>query len=192
VGEDHRPGVKIGASAFFRSLQDFIMTISMYQASVPRLANILGNLSNILDKAQAHVDARKLDVSTLMNYRLFPDMLPFTKQVQIACDKSRSVVARLAGLDVPVYDDNEKTLAELKVRIAKTIAFIQSVSPAQIDGTEDKEVVLKVAGKETHYKGMQLLLGHSLPNVYFHITTAYNILRHNGVEIGKRDYLGNP
>ncbi|WP_338052381.1 DUF1993 domain-containing protein [Rhodoferax sediminis] len=192
VGEDHRPGVKISVSAFFRSLQDFIMTISMYQASVPRLANILGNLSNILDKAQAHVDARKLDVSTLMNYRLFPDMLPFTKQVQIACDKSRSVVARLAGLDVPVYDDNEKTLAELKVRIAKTIAFIQSVSPAQIDGTEDKEVVLKVAGKETHYKGMQLLLGHSLPNVYFHITTAYNILRHNGVEIGKRDYLGNP
>ncbi len=168
------------------------MTISMYQASVPRLANILGNLSNILDKAQAHVDARKLDASTLLNYRLFPDMLPFTKQVQIACDKTRSVVARLAGLEVPIYDDNEKTLTELKLRIAKTIAFIQSVSPAQIDGTEDKEIVLKVTGKETRYKGMQLLLGHSLPNVYFHITTAYNILRHNGVEVGKRDYLGNP
>lgn len=168
------------------------MTISMYQASVPRLANILGNLSNILDKAQAHVEAKKLDVSTLTSYRLFPDMLPFTKQVQIACDKARSVVARLAGLDVPVYEDNEKTLAELKARIAKTIAFIQSVSPEQIDGTEDKEIVLKVAGKETRYKGMQFLLGHSLPNVYFHVTTAYNILRHNGIEIGKRDYLGNP
>ncbi|MDD5325654.1 MAG: DUF1993 domain-containing protein [Polaromonas sp.] len=168
------------------------MTISMYQASVPRLANILGNLSNILDKTQAHVEAKKLDISTLMSYRLFPDMLPFTKQVQIACDKARSVVARLAGLDVPVYEDNEKTLAELKVRIAKTIAFIQSVPAEQIDGTEDKEIVLKVAGKETHYQGMQFLLGHSLPNVYFHVTTAYNILRHNGVEIGKRDFLGNP
>lgn len=168
------------------------MTISMYQASVPRLANILGNLSNILDKTQAHVEAKKLDISTLMSYRLFPDMLPFTKQVQIACDKARSVVARLAGLDVPVYEDNEKTLAELKVRIAKTIAFIQSVPAEQIDGTEDKEIVLKVAGKETHYKGMQFLLGHSLPNVYFHVTTAYNILRHNGIEIGKRDFLGNP
>ena len=168
------------------------MTISMYQASVPRLANILGNLSNILDKTQAHVEAKKLDISTLMSYRLFPDMLPFTKQVQIACDKARSVVARLAGLDVPVYEDDEKTLAELKVRIAKTIAFIQSVPAEQIDGTEDKEIVLKVAGKETHYKGMQFLLGHSLPNVYFHVTTAYNILRHNGIEIGKRDFLGNP
>lgn len=168
------------------------MTISMYQASVPRLANVLGNLSNILDKTQAHVEAKKLDISTLMSYRLFPDMLPFTKQVQIACDKARSVVARLAGLDVPVYEDDEKTLAELKVRIAKTIAFIQSVPAEQIDGTEDKEIVLKVAGKETHYKGMQFLLGHSLPNVYFHVTTAYNILRHNGIEIGKRDFLGNP
>ena len=130
----------------FTQLRDSTMTISMYQASVPRLANVLGNLSNILDKAQAHVDAKKLDASTLMTYRLFPDMLPFTKQVQIACDKTRSVVARLAGLDVPVYEDNEKTLGELKVRIARTIAFIQSVSPAQIDGSEDREIVLQVAG----------------------------------------------
>ncbi len=164
----------------------------MYQASVPRLANILGNLSNILEKAQAHIDARKIDVSVLMDYRLFPDMFPFSKQVQIACDKSRSVVARLAGMDVPFYKDDEKTLTELKLRIRKTIAFIQSVSPEQIDGTEDKEIVLPVAGKETRYKGMQLLLGHSMPNVYFHATTAYNVLRHIGVEIGKRDFLGNP
>ena len=168
------------------------MSISMYQASVPRLANILGNLSGILDKAQAHIDARRIDVSVLMNARLFPDMYPLSKQVQIACDKARSVVARLAGMEVPLYEDEEQTLAELKVRIARTIAFIESVSPEQIDGTEDKEIVLPVTGKETRYTGMQLLLGHSMPNFYFHATTAYNILRHNGIEVGKRDFLGNP
>jgi hypothetical protein len=168
------------------------MTISMYQASVPRFVNILGNLSNILDKTQAHVDAKKLDSATLTAYRLFPDMLPMTKQVQIACDTAKGVVARLAGVEIPAYEDNEKTLADLKARIAKTIAFIQTVTPAQIDGSEDKEIVIKRGDKETHYKGMQFLLGHALPNVYFHVTTAYNILRHNGVEIGKRDYLGTP
>jgi len=168
------------------------MTISMYQASVPRFANILGNLSNILDKAQAHVDARKLDSAALTAYRLFPDMLPMTAQVQIACDTAKGVVARLAGVEIPAYEDKEKTLAELKARIAKTIAFIQTVTPAQIDGTEDKEIVIKRGDKETRYKGMQFLLGHALPNFYFHVTTAYNILRHNGVEIGKRDYIGNP
>ena len=168
------------------------MTISMYQASVPRFVNILSNLSNILDKTQAHVDAKKLDSATLTTYRLFPDMLPMTKQVQIACDTAKGVVARLAGVEIPAFEDNEKTLADLKARIAKTIAFIQTVTPAQIDGTEDKEIVIKRGDKETHYKGMQFLLGHALPNFYFHVTTAYNILRHNGVEIGKRDYLGNP
>ena len=168
------------------------MKISMYQASVPRFANILGNLSNILDKAQAHVDARKLDAAVLPNYRLFPDMLPMTTQVQIACDAAKGVVARLAGVEIPVYEDNEKTLADLKARVAKTIAFIQTVTPAQIDGTEDKEIVIKRGDKETHYTGMQFLLGHALPNFYFHVTTTYDILRHNGVEIGKRDYLGNP
>jgi hypothetical protein len=164
----------------------------MYQASVPRFVNILGNLSNILDKAQAYVDSKKLDVLTLTNYRLFPDMLPMTTQIQIACDAAKGVVARLAGVEIPAYEDNEKTLSELKARIAKTIAFIQTVTPRQIDGTEEKEIVIKRGEKETHYKGMQFLLGHALPNFYFHVTTAYNILRHNGVEIGKRDYLGNP
>jgi hypothetical protein len=168
------------------------MTISMYQASVPRFVNVLGNLSNILDKAQAHVDAKKLDPAALTSYRLFPDMLSMTKQVQIACDTAKGVVARLAGMDIPVYEDNEKTLADMKARIAKTVAFIQTVTPVQIDGSEDKEIVIKRGDKETHYKGMQFLLGHALPNFYFHVTTAYNILRHNGVEIGKRDYLGNP
>ncbi|MCC7040575.1 MAG: DUF1993 domain-containing protein [Burkholderiales bacterium] len=168
------------------------MAISMYDASVPRLANILGNLSRILDKAQAHVDAGKLDLAALMDYRLVADMYPFCMQVRIACDKARSVVARLAGLEVPAYDDDETTLDELKLRIAKSIAFIRSVPAERIDGTEDKEIVLPVTGKPTRYTGKQLLLGHSLPNVYFHTTTAYNILRQNGVRIGKRDFLGNP
>ena len=168
------------------------MTISMYQTSVPRLLNMLGNLSNIIDKAQAHAEAKKIDAAVLPNFRLFPDMLPMTKQVQFACDSAKGVVARLAGVDIPAFEDNEKTLEELKVRIAKTIAFIETMKPEQIDGTEDKEIVIKRGDKETRYKGMQFLLGHALPNVYFHITTTYNILRHNGVEIGKRDYLGNP
>ena len=168
------------------------MNISMYQASVPRFVNILGNLSNILDKAQAHVDAKKLDPAALTSYRLFPDMFPMAAQVQVACDTAKGVVARLAGIEIPVHEDNEKTLADLKAHIAKTIAFIQTVTPGQIDGTEDKEIVIKRGDKETRYKGMQFLLGHALPNFYFHITTTYNILRHNGIEIGKRDYLGNP
>jgi len=168
------------------------MKISMYQASVPRLANLLENLSRILDKAQAHVDAGKIDLRTLMDDRLIDDMYPFSKQVQIACDKARSVVARLAGMEVPAYDDNERTLAELKLRIARTVEFIRSVPAERIDGTEDHDIVLPVTGKETRYKGMQLLLGHSMPNVYFHATTAYNLLRRNGVPIGKRDFLGNP
>jgi hypothetical protein len=168
------------------------MIISMYQASVPRFVNILGNLSNILDKAQAHVDAKKIDTATLTNYRLFPDMLPMTTQVQIACDTAKGVVARLAGVEIPVFEDNEKTLADLKARIAKTVAYIQTVTPAQIDGTEDKEIVIKRGDKETRYSGMQFLLGHAVPNFYFHVTTTYNILRHNGIEIGKRDYLGKP
>ncbi len=167
------------------------MIISMYQASVPRFVNILGNLSNILDKAQAHVDARKIDPAALTAYRLFPDMLPMTRQVQIACDAAKGVVARLAGVEIPVHDC-EKTLAELKARIAKTIAFIQTVTPRQIDGSEDKEIVIKRGDQETRYQGMQFLLGHALPNFYLHVTTAYNTLRHNGLEIGKRDYLGNP
>ena len=168
------------------------MTISMFQASVPRLINVLNNLSHILDKAQAHIDAKKIDASALIQFRLFPDMLNFTRQVQIASDTAKGVVARLAGVEIPAYEDNEQSIADLKARIAKTIAFIQGFKPEQIDGTEDKDIITKRGEKETHYKGMQFLLGHAIPNVYFHITTAYAILRHNGVEVGKRDYLGNP
>jgi hypothetical protein len=168
------------------------MIISMYQASVPRFISILTNLSAILDKAHAHVEARKIDPAALTTYRLFPDMLPMTRQVQIACDAAKGAVARLAGVDVPKHEDTEQTFAELKARIAKTIEFVQSIKPVQLDGTEDKDITLKLGGKDTTFKGMQYLLGNALPNCYFHVTTTYNILRHNGVEIGKRDYLGNP
>jgi len=168
------------------------MTISMYQASVPRFVNILGNLSKILDKTQAHIDAKKIADATLTGDRLFPDMLPLSTQVQIACDAAKGVIAKLSGVEAPAFEDKETTLAELNARIAKTIAFIQSVPAGKIDGTEDKAIVTKRGDKETHYTGMQFLLGHAVPNFYFHVSTTYNILRHNGVEIGKRDYLGNP
>ena len=168
------------------------MKMSMYQASVPRLAKLLENLSGILAKAQAHVDAGHADMAALMDDRLIADMYPFSKQVQITCDKARSVVARLADLEVPKYADDETTLAQLQERIARSVAFIRSVPPERIDGTEDKVVELPVTGKLTRYSGMQLLLGHSVPNVYFHAVTAYNLLRRNGVPVGKRDFLGEP
>lgn len=164
----------------------------MYQASVPRFANILKNLSALLEKAQTHVEARKIDPAALTNFRLYPDMLPMKRQVQIACDTAKGAVARLAGVEVPKHDDTEETFAELRARIAKTIDLIQSFKPAQIDGSEEKNIHLKLGQREVDFKGMQYLLGHAIPNFYFHVTTAYDILRHNGVELGKRDYIGNP
>jgi hypothetical protein len=168
------------------------MTISMYQASAPRLINSMRNLSAILDKTQTYIDTKKIDPAALLQFRLFPDMLNLTRQIQIATDTAKGVVARLAGVDIPTYEDNETSVAELQARIAKTIAFIEGFTPAQIDGTEDKAIVTKRGDKETHYTGMQFLLGHAIPNVYFHVSIAFAILRHNGVEIGKRDYLGKP
>jgi len=168
------------------------MTISMYQASAPRLINSMRNLSAILDKTQIYIDTKKIDPAALLQFRLFPDMLNLTRQIQIASDTAKGVVARLAGVDIPAYEDKETTVAELQARIAKTIAFIEGFTPAQLDGTEDKAIVTKRGDKETHYTGMQFLLGHAIPNVYFHVSIAFAILRHNGVEIGKRDYLGNP
>ena len=168
------------------------MNISMYQASAPRLVNILKNLSAILDKAQAHIDAKKIEPAALIQFRLFPDMLPMKRQVQVACDTAKGAVARLAGVEVPKHEDTEETFAELRARIAKTIAFIETIKPAQIDGSEEKNIHLKLGAREVDWKGAQYLLGYALPNFYFHVATAYNILRHNGVEIGKRDYIGNP
>ena len=168
------------------------MAISMYLVSAPRFANTLKNLSTILDKAQAHVEAKKFDAAAFTTYRLYPDMFPLTRQIQAACDAAKGAVARLAGVDVPKHEDTEQTFADLKARIAKTIDFINTVKPAQVDGSEEKEIVLKMRSGEVKFKGMQYLLGHAQPNFYFHVTTAYNILRHNGVELGKKDYIGTP
>jgi hypothetical protein len=168
------------------------MTISMYQASAPRFVNILNNLSAILDKAQAHAEAKKIDPLVLTSARMFPDMLPLTRQVQIACDSAKGAVARLAGVEIPKYEDTEQSFPELKARIAKTVDFIKSVKPAQIDGSEEKEIVLTGGAQERRFKGMQFLLGWANPNFYLHVTTTYALLRHNGVEIGKMDFLGTP
>lgn len=168
------------------------MTLTMYQASVPRFANMLVNLSAILAKAEAHAEARKIDPAALLSARLFPDMFPLTRQVQIACDNAKGPVARLAGVEVPKHEDKEQTFAELQARIAKTIDFVQSITPAQIDGSEEREIILRYGPEEFHFIGIQFLLGFALPNFHFHVVTAYNILRHNGVDVGKRDYIGKP
>ena len=168
------------------------MNISMYQASAPRFANTLKNLSAILDKAQAHAEARKIDPLVLTSSRLYPDMFTLQRQVQIACDTAKGAVARLAGVENPKHEDTETTIEELKARIAKTLAFIGTVKAAQIDGSEENEIALKLGTLEVKWKGMQYLLGFAWPNFYFHATTAYAILRHNGVELGKRDFIGNP
>ena len=167
------------------------MKISMYEASVPCFVRTLQNLSNILDRAQAFADSKKIDVTVLTGARLYPDMLPMARQIMIASDTIKGAVGRLGGVEIPKYEDTEQTIAELKARVAKTIAFAQSVGAAQIDGSEDKEIVLKLGGKEVTFTGLQYLLAFVLPNFYFHVTTAYAILRHNGVEIGKSDFLGN-
>jgi hypothetical protein len=168
------------------------MKISMYQASAPRFANTLRNLSAILDKAQAHCEAKKIEPAVMGGMRLIADMLPLSNQVQIACDTAKGAVARLAGVEIPKYQDTEQTLGELKQRIAKTIDFILSVKPDSIEGSDEKDVVIRLGGKDTTLKGMQYLFGHAYPNFYFHVTTAYNILRDNGVDVGKRDYIGTP
>jgi uncharacterized protein len=168
------------------------MTISMFQASVPSLVRSMKNLIGILEKGEASATARKIDPAVLIASRLYPDMLPLVKQVQIVSDISRRGMARLAGVDAPGMEDNETTFAELADRLKKTIAFLETLTPAQIDGSEGKAISLTV-GKETmHFEGLPYLLSFILPNVYFHVTTAYNILRHSGVELGKADFLGKP
>jgi uncharacterized protein len=166
------------------------MSISMSSASLPILQSMLGNLSHFLDKALAFVDAKKIDPVALTQYRLAPDMLPFTRQITIACDAAKLGVARLAGVEAPRMADTETTLAELKARIAATLAFLASVPAAQLDGTEDKEVTFPVGREATKTMQGEAYLKHwVLPNVFFHTSMAYAILRHNGVEVGKQDYL---
>ncbi len=168
------------------------MTISMYQASVPSLIQSLTNLAAILEKGAAHAAAKKIDPSVLLSSRLAPDMLPLSKQVQIVSDVSRRGAARLAGLEAPGMEDNETTFAELGDRCHRTIAYLNTLTPPQIDGSEDKEIILPMGDRSMTFKGMPYLLGFILPNIYFHVTTTYAILRHNGVELGKIDYLGKP
>ena len=166
------------------------MSLSMYQASVPVFIRQLGNLSTILGLAAADAETRKIDPSVLLNARLAPDMFPLSRQVQIACDGAKAGTALLAGIAAPSQADDETSFAELQARIAETQTFLQGVSAAQIDGSEERTVILKRRDKETHFQGQVFLLDHVLPNFYFHVTTAYAILRHNGVAIGKRDFLG--
>ena len=167
------------------------MTISMYQASAPRFASMLRNLSAILDKAQAYCEAKKIEPAVLTGSRLYPDMFPLSRQVQIACDTAKGAVARLAGMEIPKHEDTEQTFDELKARIAKTVDYVKSFKPEQVDGTEEKEVTFPIGPQQTMtLKGAQYLIGFALPNFYFHATTAYDILRQSGVEIGKRDFLG--
>ena len=166
------------------------LTMSMYQASVPTYTHMLSNLSAILNKAGAYVEAKKIDPAVLIGSRLYPDMLPLGRQVQIAGDGAKGSAARLAGLEAPKYEDDEKTFPELCERLQKTINFLQTFTPDQIDGSENRTITLMRGSQSTTFLGLPYLLHHALPNFYFHVTTAYNILRHNGLEIGKRDFLG--
>lgn len=166
------------------------MTISMFQASVPPINRSLSNLREILQKAAAHAEAKKIDPSVLVNARLYPDMFPLSRQVQIATDTAKGGVSRLAGREIPKYEDNEATFPELIARLDKTITLLESFKPEEIDGTEDKTIELPMHDRTLTFKGLPYLIDYVLPNVYFHVTTAYAILRHNGVEIGKKDFLG--
>ncbi|MEN9658268.1 MAG: hypothetical protein RL571_1733 [Pseudomonadota bacterium] len=167
------------------------MSISMYTTSVPVFKQLLIALADVLAKAEAHAEACKIDPAVLLQTRLYPDMFPLVRQVQIACDFAKSVPARLAGVDVPAYEDNEQSFAELQARIAKTLALLDGLSAAQIDGSEALEIVLRPGTpKEKKLDGQTYLLSYGLPQFFFHVTTTYALLRHNGVEIGKRDFMG--
>jgi len=166
------------------------MSLSMYQASVPVFIRTLGSLSVILDKAAAHAEAKKIDPAVFIGARLAPDMFAFARQVQIACDAAKLCVGRLGGIETPRHEDTETTFAELQARIAKCVAFLRTVEAVKIDGSEERRITLKLRGAETEILGQPYLLNFALPNFFFHVTTAYAILRHNGVEIGKLDYLG--
>jgi uncharacterized protein len=165
------------------------MAITMYQASAPVFIKLLGNLKAILEKAAAHAAAKKIDESVLVNARLYPDMLPLSAQVQIASDMARGTMARLAGAEPSPIEDKEKTLAELMTRIDAAVAQVRSFQAAQIDGTETRQITRKLGGNTMTFTGLDYLLLFAMPNFYFHVTTTYAILRHNGVELGKGDFL---
>ena len=162
----------------------------MHSMSVPVFVKTLGNLSAILDKAAAHAEAKKIDPAVLLASRLYPDMFPLTKQVQVACDFAKGTVARLAGQEPQKYDDNETTIEALKARIAKTVDYVQGFQAAQFAGAEERDVQMKIRDQTLTFKGLSYLAHLALPNFFFHATTAYDILRHNGVDLGKRDFIG--
>jgi hypothetical protein len=167
------------------------MSLSMYTASVPVFKQMLGGLNDILAKTQAHVKKKKIEPNALLQARLFPDMFTFVHQVQIACDFAKSVSARLAGVDVPVNEDTEQTFDELRARIAKTLAFVDGLDASRFEGSAQRDVVLRPGTpKERTLAGEAYLLHYGLPQFFFHVTTVYALLRHNGIEIGKRDYMG--
>ena len=167
------------------------MTMSLSAATLPVFKHMLTNLSHILDKGAAHAEARKFDAANLLTYRLAPDMLPFTQQIQIACDAAKFCVSRLAGSEGPKFEDTETTLAELRQRIRKTIDYVQSVPAAQIDGSDDREITVPRRAGPIQMKGEMYLKHFVLPNFFFHVTTVYALLRHNGVNLGKSDFLAN-
>jgi len=166
------------------------MKLSMYQASVTAFIRQLHNLAAILEKGAAHADAKKIDPKVLINSRLFPDMFPLARQVQIATDTARAGAARLAAVEVPAQEDTETTFAELVARVRKTISYLETLRAEQFEGSEDRTVTWQTRSSTKTMQGMPYLQNHLLPNLYFHITTTYDILRHSGVEIGKMDFLG--
>lgn len=167
------------------------MTISMHDASVPVFRQMLGALSDVLGKAQAHAAARGIDPGALLQARLYPDMFPLVRQVQIASDFAKGVCGRLAGVELPSYEDNEQSFDELIARVARTLEFIEGLEAAAFEGSDAREVVLRPGTpKERRLVGRDYLLRYGLPQFFFHVTTAYALLRHNGVEIGKKDFMG--
>ena len=167
------------------------MSNAIYDHSIPVFAKMLGNLSGLLDKAAKHCEAAKIDPNALLGFRLYPDMFPLTRQVQVAADQAKGCAARLAGVEVPKYEDNEKSFDDLKARIAKTIAFVNGIEPGQLADSAGRDVTLPLRGNPVTFKGEWYLKHFVMPNFYFHVTTAYDILRHNGVALGKGDFIGS-
>ena len=168
------------------------MAVSMYDISVAAFSRTLENLSGILDKAIAYAAAKKFDGKVLVEARLFPDMFPLSSQVRIACDFAKGCSGRLAGVEVPKHEDNESTLEELQARIAKTLDFLGTIKPQQLQGSDERTITHEMRVQTLKMPGLQYLSGFALPNFYFHATTAYALLRHNGLELGKRDFIGPP
>jgi hypothetical protein len=166
------------------------MAVSMHQISLPVFIRHLNGLAGCMKKAQALYAEKKYDEATLLAYRFYPDMFSFARQVQAATDHARTCTALLAGVEAPKFEDNEKSLADLIGRVEKTVAWLNGIKAEQIDGSEGKPVTIKMRDRELNFKGLELLLNRSMPNFYFHATTAYDIIRHNGVELGKRDFMG--